>query len=291
MSICYRLPVMAIIVLATACTKQDRSSSSSADSMAQRANTATPVPAINVVTVTARDFAFEAPAQIPAGVTTIHLVNQGKEIHHVQLLRFNEGKTLNDFMVALKKGGPLPAWAVEIGGPNAPMPGGESNATLTLEPGSYAFVCFVDTPDHVPHVMKGMSHPFTVTAATMAAAVEPASDVTVTLTDYTFTLSKPLTAGKHTIRVENGASQPHEIEIVRLDSGKTVGDVLKWAATYKGPPPGQPIGGMAGIASGLHGFFSVDLPAGNYGLICFYPDMKDGKPHFMHGMSKQITIS
>jgi hypothetical protein len=258
--------------------------------MATRATALAPS-TINTITVTAKDFAFEAPSEVPAGVTTLHLVNRGKELHHLQILKFEQGKTLNDFMTALNKGGPTPTWAVEVGGPNAPAPGGEFSATLPLEAGNYAFVCFVDTPDHMPHIMKGMSHPFTVTPATNTAATEPTADVTVTLADYNFALSQPLTVGKHTIRVENTSVQPHEIEIVQLDSGKTVDDVLKWAATYKGAPPARPLGGMTGIAKGRHGFFTVDLQPGNYGLICFYPDMKDGKPHFMHGMKKQITIS
>jgi hypothetical protein len=35
----------------------------------------------------------------------------------------------------------------------------------------------------------------------------------------------------------------------------------------------------------------MDLPPGEYGLVCFVPDAKDGKPHFMHGMITQLTIS
>ena len=34
----------------------------------------------------------------------------------------------------------------------------------------------------------------------------------------------------------------------------------------------------------------VDLAPGNYGLICFIPDAKDGKPHFMHGMATQFSV-
>jgi len=274
---------------ALACTKQDHTAG--ADSTQASASATASGAAPNVVTVTAKDFAFDAPAQIPAGVTTFKLVNQGQQIHHLQILKFEQGKTLADYQKALKAGGPPPAWAVEVGGPNAPAPGGTFSATLNLDPGSYAFACFVDTPDHVPHIMKGMSQAFTVTPATGTAAPEPTPDVTLTLSDYTFTLSKELTAGMHTIRIENTATQPHEVEIVRLDSGKTVDDVLMWAKDYKGPPPGQPIGGMAGIAPGRHGYFVVDLPPGDYGMICFYPDMKDGKPHFMHGMKKQFKIS
>jgi len=243
------------------------------------------------VTITAKEYAFDAPSQVPAGVTTIHLVNQGQQLHHVQILKFEQGKTLADFQAAMKAGGPFPAWAVMVGGPNAPAPhGGESNATLNLAPGQYAFACFVDIPDHMPHIMKGMVQPFTVTPATGAPAAEPTADVSVTLSDYNFALSKPLTAGSHTIRVENTADQPHEIELVQLDSGKTADDVLKWIADPKGPPPGRPLGGIAGLSKGTHGYFTADLVKGNYALLCFLPDMKDGKPHFMHGMKQEFTI-
>jgi hypothetical protein len=35
----------------------------------------------------------------------------------------------------------------------------------------------------------------------------------------------------------------------------------------------------------------VELTAGDYGLICFLPDVKDGKPHLAHGMMKTIRVS
>lgn len=297
-SVRFLFPAAALAALATACAKSDQGHPA-ADSTATAAGApAAPAPAAaanastgNTVTVTARDFAFEAPPQILAGVTTFHLVNRGQQIHHVQILKFEQGKTLGDFMNALKQRGPFPAWVVEVGGPNAPAPGGESNATVTLDPGNYALVCFVDVPDHVPHVMKGMSHPFTVTPSTTATTAEPTADVTMTLSDYTFTLSTPLTAGTHTIRVENTAGQPHEVELVQLPPGKTITDLAKWAETYRGMPPARPIGGIAGLASGKHAFFTVNLTPGDYGLICFYPDAKDGKPHFMHGMTQQIKVS
>jgi hypothetical protein len=30
---------------------------------------------------------------------------------------------------------------------------------------------------------------------------------------------------------------------------------------------------------------------GNYVLICFEPDAKDGMPHFVHGMLQAFTVS
>jgi hypothetical protein len=34
----------------------------------------------------------------------------------------------------------------------------------------------------------------------------------------------------------------------------------------------------------------VDLEPGQYGLICFIPDAKDGKPHSAHGMTETLTV-
>ena len=64
----------------------------------------------NVLTITARDYAFDAPAEVPAGLTTIRLVNQGPSLHHVQLVKLDDGKTLKDFLEALK-GEAFPTWA------------------------------------------------------------------------------------------------------------------------------------------------------------------------------------
>jgi hypothetical protein len=35
---------------------------------------------------------------------------------------------------------------------------------------------------------------------------------------------------------------------------------------------------------------TLTLTAGEYGLLCFIPDAKDGKPHFVHGMIKQFVV-
>jgi hypothetical protein len=37
-------------------------------------------------------------------------------------------------------------------------------------------------------------------------------------------------------------------------------------------------------------FFSVDFTPGEYALLCFSPDEKDGLSHESHGMIRQITV-
>jgi len=244
-----------------------------------------------VVTVRASEYAFTAPKSVPAGTITFRMVNDGKMLHHVSLVRLLHGKTLNDYIAAMKKPGPPPAWSVEVGGPNATVPGQTSDATLTLEPGNYALICFVPSPgDPAPHLMKGMASALTVTPSS-AAAAEPAADVNVHLSDYKFALSKPLSAGHHVIKVTNDAAQPHEIVFVKLPPGKTAAGLAQWVeAGMQGPPPGMALGGVTGIAKGRSNTFAVNLTPGTYGMICFLPDAKDGKPHSAHGMTTQFEV-
>ena len=250
-----------------------------------------PAPA-PVITVTARDFAFEAPDTIAAGPTTIRLVNRGPDLHHVALVRLGS-HTADEYLKAVQKGAP-PAWATDVGGPNTPAPGKEASATVTLAPGNHLIVCWIPAPDGVPHIMKGMVKPVTVVGAqeakAMPAAAAPAPAVTVSLTDYTFTLSKPLVAGTQTIRVRNDATQPHEILLARLAPGKSAADLVAWIEKPQGPPPGEPIGGTTGMAKGVVNDVTVTLTPGEYAFICFLPDAKDGKPHVLHGMIQQVTI-
>lgn len=247
-----------------------------------------------VVTIVAKDFAFEAPDTITAGMVTVKMVNQGPDLHHVQLLRLTEGKTYDEFVAALqqmKPGTKPPSWILDVAGPNSPVPGGEQSLTQELQPGTYALVCFIDTPDKVPHFVKGMTKSLTVLPNNAPPAAAPVADVTVKMSDYAWEITPGLSAGKHVIRIENAAAQPHELFILQLAPGKTAEDVMKWGETYQGPPPGTPMGGISGMSTGQVAYLPVDLPAGEYLLICFLPDAKDGQPHLAHGMMKQMTIS
>lgn len=245
-----------------------------------------------VVTVHAKDFAYNAPKSITSGTTTFRLVNDGKELHHLTIIKLAKGKTMTDLVAAMKNPGPPPSWTTFVGGPNAAVPGGTADATLTLEPGDYVMECFIPSPgETMPHVMKGMVGALTVTAEKSEGSA-PAADATVRLTDYKFTISKPLSAGHRVINVVNDASQPHEIVIAELAPGKTISDLGTWVdkTMMKGPPPGTPIGGITALAKGRSGSFPIDLKPGKYGMICFLPDGKDGKSHFAHGMVQELTV-
>ncbi|MGH7718810.1 MAG: hypothetical protein ACREON_08205 [Gemmatimonadaceae bacterium] len=285
------LSTIATAATLAGCRARDAAVSDSA--AAAVADSATTASMPNVVTITARDYEFDAPAQVPAGLTRIRLVNQGPELHHVQLVKLNDGKTMSDLEAVLSAlpQGPPPAWMEEMGGPNTPAPGKESNATLNLEPGNYAILCWIPSPDGKPHIAKGMVRPLTVTESSSSVMVaEPTADVTMRLTDYDFEMSQPLTAGTHTIKVENAGEQPHEVVFIRMAPGKKAADLVAWVDKPTGPPPGEPLGGTTGFKKDSHQYVTIDFTPGNYALICFVPDAKDGKPHFVHGMMKDVTI-
>ncbi len=269
----------ALLLSAAACTTQGDA----------RENAAAARTTANVVTITASDFSFQAPASIPAGLTTIKLVNRGPELHHVQLVKIAEGHTVQELLAGMKHDGPPPAWVTFVGGPNTPVPGGRAQATLDLAPGNYAIVCFIPSSDGVMHLAKGMVKPLTVTpAASQARAAAP--DARITLRDYSYEITPEITAGKRTIRVGNAAAQPHELILVRLASGKSAVDMLAWIEKMQGPPPGAPVGGTTFLSQGTSNDVTVDFEPGEYALLCMVPDAGDGKPHVAHGMVRQITV-
>lgn len=253
-----------------------------------------------VITVRATDYKFEAPATVPAGTITLTMKNDGREMHHLWLVQLQRGKTYEDFVKAMNEWTDphMPSWAVDVGGPNTVSPGRSSSATLTLDAGRYVMVCYVPSPDGRPHVMRGMVKPLQVVASKAATANagamqagEPKADVTITLTDYAFQLSTPITPGTHVIRVENMATQSHELVLGRLEPGKTMAQALAWLETgQKGAAPITTLGGASGLARGRYQFITATFEPGTYVLLCFIPDVNDAKPHTAHGMASEVRV-
>jgi hypothetical protein len=251
--------------------------------------------ATDEVTIVAGDHAFDAPDTIPAGLTMLRLQNHGSDLHHLALVRLDSGHTTRDFVAALTANGPFPVWATYLGGPNAPIPGMEATATLDLAPGHYLIACLVRSADSASHTMvshavKGMLHALIVSGDYRPSPL-PRADVTMTLVDYGFKLSQPLVAGKQVIRVRNTATQAHELLLVRVAPGQSLSDLPAWTRTGDGPPPATLVGGVTPISRGVDTNITVDLPPGRYGLICLLADIRDGQPHALHGMMREITVN
>ena len=263
----------------------------------------------NVVSLTAANYAIQAPDTLPAGWTTFRFANQGEEVHYGHMVRLEPGRTVRElvdaYAEAIRTSGPRPTWVTRFGGPGGAAPGDSSSVTQYLEPGSYVWICPVEDDSGTPHFAKGEVKSFVVSAtetdvADRAAA--PEASMVIRLLDYSFALDPPLHAGHHTIRVENAGVEPHDLVVMKLAPGRTAEDVLTWlnperarrADQASEPAPsleslGTGAGGIAAIAPGMESFFETDISPGEYVLVCM-ATAPDGRSHIEHGMIQQIRV-
>jgi uncharacterized cupredoxin-like copper-binding protein len=251
-----------------------------------------PAPAAHVVYVTATDYRLALPDTLNAGATTFRVVNRGRELHHVLFVRLSGAHSAADLARAMKGDAPPPRWARLDGGPNGVSPGDTSLATtVALRAGHYAVLCMIPGPDGVPHVAKGMIRDLVVRpAAYPVAAAMPANDATITLFDYGYKSSAPITRATREVVVRNDGVQPHELELARLLPGKTMADLAAWAKKMDSPPPAEFIGGVSPIAPGGSNALALSLQPGHYAMLCFLPDARDHAPHIAHGMVEEFVV-
>lgn len=258
--------------------------------------------------ITTLEYRYEAPATISGGLTAITLDNPGGENHQAQLLKLNEGVTLDQVSEALnadESGAAVFALSTVAGGANvAPPGGGTTEAIIDLEPGTYAMLCFVTNAENVPHFALGMLSELEVTEATEEADT-PAPDAGVTATNYAFTPPTALAAGQTTIQFINSGDEAHELSVVALQEGFTGEDFAALfteteeptaaageptpTAGEEGPPPFTSVGGVGAIPPGGSAYWVQDLAPGTYGLLCFVPNAA-GTPHAFLGMVATFTI-
>jgi len=246
----------------------------------------------SAVVFVAHDYGFSGPDRIPAGLTTVRVVNHGRDLHHIQFLKLLRDKTAADFRAAIvADSSRLPAWVQYAGGPNAHPPGSRASATVNLTEGEYVVSCWIPDKNGVPHVALGMQKALSVRGGKPTKVSQPKPSMAIRQIDYQFILSKQVESGLQTIEVRNHGTQPHELVVVKLSEGATVKDVIaSFEPGASGPPPGELVGGITGIDRGERVYFTGDFRPGRYGLICFVPDAVTGRPHFLLGMTTEFTV-
>ena len=120
---------------------------------------------INYLQVVAKDYVFEAKPTIPSGIVTLHLVNQGADLHHLILVELPTSRTPKEFFDANRTSGQMPAWAKVIAQTGTLHTNGELFLTQRLPAGRYVLTCQLAASDGRSHVAKGMYQLLTVTPA------------------------------------------------------------------------------------------------------------------------------
>jgi hypothetical protein len=163
--------------------------------------------------------------------------------------------------------------------------------THPLHPGSYSTVLSAGHYVVLDQDGDGLAL-LTVTGSHLRRAAAPHQG-TVTAFTYGFGISPQTLPAKGWIRLSNQADQPHFVEIHRVKPGTTGSMVRKSLAT---DPQSRPSWGLrlnvsTGVMSpGTSQVVHVDLPAGRYVLMCFWPDAKTGMAHALMGMWKLVTV-
>lgn len=268
------------------------------------------VPEIREVTLGAQDFAYVISDTITGGLIRIHFRNDGQEDHHAQFIRLNDGVTRAQFdsvfqavLAAVPVEGEVAFMrlfdvATVAGGPGLIAPGASVDVTLDLPAGEYVLMCFIPSPDGIPHLMKGMQHWVSVTAPVGEVPDAPVADGRVDMGDFAFLELPPMDSGRVLLEVTNSGQEPHEMAVMRLDDGVTYEQVAAMlvgpppdGAPPAGPPPFRFVGGMQAIMPGAHGWVTLDLTPGNYVLVCFIPSpANEGRPHAALGMIRPFTV-
>ena len=237
--------------------------------------------AIPEVAIEMGDAGPSIAAEVPSGVVAINL----NAAPGALLARLNEGVTLDQFNEGLSQ--PDPTAAVAL----VSLLGGASNTTdgkliVDLQAGQHVLVNFPE--DGPPSAV-----PFTAGEASGATA--PTADVTVDLVDFNFAIPAEIEAGPKVWQISNKGQQWHEMAIVKLNEGASIDDVLAMLQSEEesaAPPPFEEVAFWSPNSPGETGYVTWDLPAGEYTVICFLPDLAgDMTSHAAHGMVATLTVT
>lgn len=252
---------------------------------------------IGHVTITAHDYAFDLPSAVPAGPVEFTFVNQGTDVHQAQFFHLNQGVTPDQFIAALKAGGPAStrALAAPWGGIDETAPHQPAVHVIdVMAPGTYVVACLVRGSDGMFHYQMGMVGSFTVAGSGTPKPYNPSDDGTATLVEMSITLPVAISqAGRHTFKIVNAGTTVHALDILRLAPGKTAQDVETYLNTPapSGPPPFVLLGGVGGMHPGGTQWLLTNFAPGNYVAACLVVDPVSHKTHAATGMLTAFTVA
>jgi hypothetical protein len=253
-------------------------------------------PRISTLAVVTTDFAFhlrQSAGPLQAGLVRLQLTNDGQMDHEAQLARLHRGVSVATFAHVLGTRGEAAALAlVDITGGAAPTAVHATQTTYQLlTVGHYLLLCLVVGPDGIPHVMKGMYAPVTVTGRFKGARPPGRVQGTITAHDMTYTL--PAVIHGHGLYrfLDTDRTDVHELAIVRLRPHVNRAEVIAWFRHPAGPPPFTSAGGFGAVPPGGGGWLLLSLPPGRYAALCYVPDRQPPHaPHAAMGMVVTFTI-
>jgi len=250
------------------------------------------------VEVAGRDYSFQMPSTLPAGLTTFRFRNDGEHPHEFNMFLLKPGVTIEQVITAGKEGKSQMAL---IDGPVGVLFAGKGKVSSTLLmtnllPGrNYGVQCIARDSAKAPaHYELGMYGTVHVEAAPVKMTTVYADSVIAV--DYAFSrYPREISAGRHTIAFRNAGKQRHEFSITLLKRGVTLDSVI---AVDK--RKGNVFSLFESAIGVLHsrggetalGMLDINFLAGrDYIIECAFQDDDNSPPHFALGMQGSIHVS
>lgn len=136
---------------------------------------------------------------------------------------------------------------------------------------------------------RGRREAFADTYQVMASALP---EIAIDAADFSYTAPETMSAGWVRVNLTNSGQEPHHVQFLRLNDGVSVAQFEEALKQGEGPALGmtQQVGGVGAIAPGLSAQAVLNLPAGQYVILCFVPSPADGTAHHAKGMLKSLAV-
>ena len=125
----------------------------------------------------------------------------------------------------------------------------------------------------------------------LACKGEPAATtppvIEYTLGDYFFRGPDTIPAGTVTFRVKLASEAAHVLDLIRLDQGKRIGDLMAAGESAYDSSWVKPVGGGITSRAGTDPTYTLTLQPGVYVLLCYF-SAPDHEPHFAKGMIREV---
>ena len=119
------------------------------------------------------------------------------------------------------------------------------------------------------------------------AAKPPVIDYT--LGDYFFQGPDTVPAGTVTFRLKLASEAPHVLDLIRLEQGKRIGDLMAAGEDAYDSSWVKSVGGGVTSREGTSPTYTLDIEPGVYVLLCYF-SAPDHEPHFAKGMIKELIV-
>jgi len=129
------------------------------------------------------------------------------------------------------------------------------------------------------------------TLSSQSASAASSKEATFYAREHRFDGPETISAGQTTIRLRNRGKEPHQLQFLKLDAGKTPAElaVALQSGSHSIPSWAKQMGGPNAVAAGQAAEATLYLEPGSYVIICGIPG-ENHQTHAMLGMQKTLRV-